>query len=294
MKTKTRDSNGYSLLETMTVVAVLGVVIGLLYAYSDEGWKQFYSSYSRGLSQTKAKLAIRILTDDLREANRRRIYIGKGISFGVPAPDDISEEAPFIYFTKPVFLENTGETVGYNYTLYYYSKRKKNEYDLLLKKTRKEREEQLTLKSIKFLNQSKYYTEDEDKTWPFLPPILEINKSTLPEDEQYTSFIKSMIITNTEDAPAQDINQQNTQSDNIFLDHFSKIKKSSRNIPVSSNFQANSLTDTFKKEDLNIYFTQSYKADMPISIKVTIHESPYLFGVMSAVTQFEVKVTPRN
>ena len=103
-----------------------------------------------------------------------------------------------------------------------------------------------------------------------------------------------MTTTNTEDAPVQDINQQNTQSDNIFLDHFSKIKKSSRNIPVSSNFQANSLTDTFKKEDLNIYFTQSYKADMPISIKVTIHESPYLFGVMSAVTQFEVKVTPRN
>jgi hypothetical protein len=294
MRKKIRDINGYSLLETMTVVAVLGVVIGLLYAYSDEGWKQFYSSYSRGLSQTKAKLAIRILTDDLREANRRRIYIGRGISFGVPTPDDISEEAPLLYFTKPVFLENTGETIGYDYILYYYAKRKKNEYDLLGRSTRKEKEEQLTLKSIRFLNQSKYYTEDEGKTWPFQPPILEINKSTLPEDEQFISYVKSMTANITEELPEQETIKQNTQAENVFLDHFSKLKKLSRNIPVSGNFQANSLTDSFKKDDLNIYFTQSYKTDMPISIKVTIHESPYLFGIMSAVTQFEVKVTPRN
>ena len=39
-----RNHNGYSLIETMTVISVIAIVLGLLYAYSDQGWKLFYQN----------------------------------------------------------------------------------------------------------------------------------------------------------------------------------------------------------------------------------------------------------
>lgn len=286
-----RKKHGYSLIETMAVISVIAIVVGLLYAYSDEGWKLFYQSYSRGLSQVKAKIAIRALQEELREANKNRLLVGKGIAFGVPLPDDTKEGTSFIYFTKPKTFEKTGDVIGYDYILYYFAKPKEL-FDEKLQNIRQRTdiERPLILKAVKFINQSKYYTEDNDKSWPFLPPILELNKSTLEEDEVFINSLKE----SSEDTETSTIEIKTSNEQEIFLDHFARLKKESRNIPISGNFQATTLTDPFASEDVNFFFGQSYKRSKPIKIKVTIQESPILFGLMAAKTEFEVKVTPRN
>ena len=278
----------------MTTIALVAIVSGLLYAYSDQGWKLFYQSSSRGLSQLKAKLAIRTVSEELREANKSRITIGKGTTIGVPMPDDVYEGSSFIYFTKPIAFEKTGDITGYDYILYYFAK-PKEKIDIRKFNNRKikEREQYFLLKSIRFIKQSKFYTEDEEKTWPFLPPILEINKSLLPED---LSYIESLVQqTEQTQEETNKINELVTQKgESLFLDHFAKMKKESRNIPISGNFSASSLTDPFSNEEVNIFFGQEYKTDKPIKIKVSLDEQPVLLSLMAAMTEFEVKVTPRN
>ena len=291
----------------MTVVAVLAIVLGLLYAYSDQGWKLFYQSYGRGLSQVKAKLAIKVLAEELREANKSRIAIGRGGSFGIPFPDDVSDSSPYIYFTKPIFHEGTGDVIAYNYVLYYFAKPKK-EVEIIPtnKKRLQDLEQFLILKSIKFLTQSKYYTEDEEKTWPFLPPILEIQKSTLPEDKAFIEQVNIAAMTNSANQAGSSgsgapnisgsiVNKNNnTRGKETFLDHFAELKKESRNLPISGNFTATSLTDPFTNEQVNIFFGQEYKSSNPIKIKVALEESAFLFGLMGAMSEFEVTITPRN
>ena len=297
-----RNSHAYSLIEVMTVIAVIAVVLGILYAYSGQGWKLFYQSYGRGLSQVKAKLAIRVLSEELREANKSRVVVGRGTSYGVPLPDDAKDSTPYIYFTKPIIYEPTGDITGYEYVLYYFAKPiekiEKIEPGQINERRIPEEEKYLTLKSIKFLNQSKYYTEDKDKIWPFLPPILELRKSRLPEDEEYLESIKSANTSPTESTNTTATNTQitkpaqNTQDE--FLDHFARLKKETRSISISGNFLAKSLTDPFTTEEVSFLFGQEYKEDKPIKIKVSITESPFLFGLKGAMSEFEVKVTPRN
>lgn len=292
-----RNNLGFSLIETMTVITVLAIVISLLYAYSEEGWRLFYQSSSRGLTQVKAKLAIRILQEDLREANKARLNIDQGISYGVPLPDDVKENTLHVYFTKPKFFEATGDVIGYDYVLYYFARPKKK-LDQVKIIRKKDDEEFLILKSIKFINQSKHYTEDKDKTWPFLPPILELNKSTLPEDKSYIEALKSGLSTNTTEFFEEGKSEENkdTQEDKEeeLFDHFAKLKKVKRNIPISSNFLATSLTEPFSKEEISILFGQDYSVEEPIKIKVSLQESPFFFGVMASMTEFEVTITPRN
>ena len=292
-----RNNSAYSLIETMTVIAVLAIVLGLLYAYSDQGWKLFYQSYSRGLSQVKARIAIRQVVEELREANKSRIAIDRGGGFGIPFPDDVASSSPYIYFTKPVIHESTGEVIGYDYLLYSFAK-PKEKFDKIETNQRKrtENEQVLILKSIKFINESKFYTEDKDKNWPFLPPLLEIQKSTLDEDKAFIESINQdsqKQSTEPDNTPKQ-VSQTTNADDGIFLDHFARLKKDSRNVPISGNFKASSLTDPFSKEDANIFFGLDYKSDKPIKIKVSLEESPLLFGLKAAMSEFEVKVTPRN
>ena len=290
-----RCSYGYSLIETMTVLAVLGIVIGLLYAYSNNGWRLFYQSYSRGLSQIKAKLAVKLLTNELREANGRRIYIGRGASFGIPLPDDLKDNSPFIYFTKPVFLEKANDVIGYDYILYYFAKPKlKYELQQLLREKRQE--QQLVLKTVKFKNQSKFYTEDEEKIWPFMPPILELYKSQLPEDESYIQNLKenAQSAANTEGELQQEEVVSSEAENSLFLDHFARLKKVKQNIPISGNFTANSLTDPFLSEKTSFLFGQDYKSDELVTIKVILEENPVFLGLMAAKSEFEVKIKPRN
>ena len=311
-----RNFLGYSLIETMTVIAVLGIVLGLLFAYQGQGWKLFYQSYGRGLSQVKAKLAIRLLTEDLIEANKSRISIYRGTFPGVPLPDDASDSSPYIYFTKPKTYEPTGDVISYDYVLYYFAKGKEAEEEIQRFKRRiVEKPKYLTLKSVKFLNQSKHFTEDEDKTWPFVPPIIELHKSNLPEDVVYLESLKKEDESESGSENPQEINNQDISQapipqsnatpkqgeitlkeaeEELFLDHFAKLKKYSRNIPLSGNFSAVALTEPFSKEEVNIFFGQDYKSDKPIKIKVSIEEPAFLLGLMSSMTEFEVTVTPRN
>ncbi len=299
-----RKPNGYSLIETMAVLAVLGIVMGLLYAYSNNGWKFFYQSYSRGLSQVKARLAVRILSDDLIDANKSRINIGRGTSFGIPFPDDVKDSSPFIYFTKPVFYESTGDVIGYDYILYYYAKPKQTFEEVYSRKIRKA-SEYLILKSIKFKSQSKVYTEDREKNWPFLPPVLEISKSTLPEDDEFIkslgqNFTASLPETNSSTTPgssslgSSSSSSAGSPSNNLFLDHFSQLKSASRTLPISGNFTTNALTDPFTSEQASFLFGQDYKNDQIVKIKVSIEEPPLYFGIMAVKSDFEIKVTPRN
>lgn len=290
---KIRNLHGFSLIELMSVIAILGIVLGLLYAYSDQGWRLFYQSYGRGLSQVKAKLALKVISEDLREANKSRISISRGNTYGIPLPDDAQESTPYIYFTKPKTHDKTGDIIGYDYILYYFAKPKelydRKDFDLK-KRTLNEQQKFLILKYIKFIDQSKIYTEDLEKTWPFPPPIIDIHMSRLPEDE---SYIGSLNKTTSSSGSTTETNQ-NTNSEELFYDHFALLKKDSRNISVSGNFTASSLTDPFTSEEVNVYFGQDYKKDKPIRLKFIIHESPFLFGLMGAKSELEVKITPRN
>ncbi len=275
----------------MSVIAVLAIVMGLLYGYSNEGWNLFSQTYTRGLSQVKAKLAIKVLTDELREANKNRISINKGFNYGIPFPDDAIDSSAFIYFTKPKIFDGTGDIIAYDYILYYFAKPKTKPDEVLrFKKRIKEKEKFYILKSVKFINQSKKYTEDKEKNWPFLPPILEIYKSSLPEDETFIQTLKS-IFPNIE----QTIDKtQEKAAKEEFLDHFALLQKDKLTIPISGNFSASSLTDPFSKEEVNIFFGQEYKSEKPIKIKVAIEEPPLIFGLMSVKSEFEVQITPRN
>lgn len=287
-----RNDKGYSLLETMTVIAVLAVVTGLLYAYSDQGWRLFYQSYGRGLSQVKAKLAVKSIVEELREANKSRIAINGGSYFGVPFPDDSIQNSPFIYFTKPYTYEGTGDVTGYDYVLYYFAKPNiKNVSQARTNRKMPEKQTFYILKVIKFLNQSKIYTEDGEKTWPFQPPILELGKSSLPEDDDYLKMLKQQ-----ESNGNQPIAEETPKpiAEELFLDHFAKLKKDSRTVPISGNFIANSLTDAFSNKEAKITFGDDYKSEKPITIMVLIEETPFLFGLMGAMTEFEVSITPRN
>ncbi len=292
---KVRNFHGFSLIELMSVIAILGIVLGLLYAYSDRGWNLFYQSYGRGLSQVKVKLALKVISEDLREANKSRISISRGNTYGIPLPDDAQESTPYIYFTKPKTHNKTGDIIAYDYLLYYFAKPKesydKNDY-YLRKRTINEQQKFLILKYIKFIDQSKIYTEDLDKSWPFPPPVIDIYMSKLPEDEFYIASLNG----STSSSGSSPTTNQNTNinSQELFYDHFALLKKASRNIPVSSNFTASSLTDPFTSEEVNIYFGQDYKKDKPVRLKFIIHESPFLFGLMGAKSEFEVKITPRN
>ena len=295
-----RGTHGYSLIETMAVLAVLGIVLGLLYAYSNNGWRFFYQSYSRGLSQVKARLAVKVLSDDLIDANKRRIAIGRGISFGVPFPDDVKDSSPFIYFTKPVFYDQTGDVIGYDYVLYYYAKPKQNPDEIYSKK-KDPRPQYLILKSIKFKNQSKIYTEDVDKQWPFLPPILEISKSTLPEDDEFINSLSQASSPSAASSGGLNLALVSSSSsglsnpgNNLFLDHFAQLKAVSRNLPVSGNFTATALTDPFTNEQASFVFGQDYKNDEIVKIKVSIEEPPLFLTLMSVMSDFEIKITPRN
>lgn len=277
----------------MTVISVLAVVTGLLYGYSEQGWSLFYQSYSRGLSQVKAKLAIRAITEELREANKSRVSINGTSSFGVPFPDDAIQNSPYIYFTKPYIYEDTGDVIGYDYVLYYFAK-PINKNNISYDRYKKSREKQtyFILKVIKFLNQSKVYTEDGEKDWPFQPPILELGKSILSEDQEYIKSIQQAGIPSG--SPSIDDTQNKAVTEELFLDHFAKLKKDSRNIPISSNFIANSLTEPFSNKEAKITFGDDYKSEKPITIMVLIEESPVLFSLMGAMTEFEATITPRN
>lgn len=277
----------------MTVISVLAVVTGLLYGYSEQGWSLFYQSYSRGLSQVKAKLAVRSIIEELREGNKNRVSINGSSFFGIPFPDDAIQNSPYIYFTKPYIYEDTGDVIGYDYVLYYFAKPLiKNSVSYDRYKKSKEKQTYYILKVIKFLNQSKTYTEDGEKNWPFQPPILELGKSTLPEDEEYIRSIQQAETTNTTEENGE--TQKETVTEELFLDHFAKLKKDSRNIPVSGNFIANSLTEPFSNKEAKITFGDDYKSEKPITIMVLIEESPVLFSLMGAMTEFEATITPRN
>ncbi len=299
LATHKRKNNGYSLIELMTVIGVLGIVMGLLYAYSDQGWRLFYQSYGRGLSQVKAKLAVRILSQELREGNKARLTIGQGNTYGVPIPDDAKDNTSFIYFTKPKFYESTGEVIAYDYVLFYFAKPKESQ-DLSRKLDRKRRldnEIQFSiLKSIKFLDQSKHYTEDESKSWPFMPPIIEISKSKLPEDDTFLETLQAGAEQSATEPPTGLIENSSTSTQTTiqYEDQASKLKTASRKIPISGNFLATALTNPFTKEEASIFFNQNYTADSPIKIKVSLQEAPNLFVSMPAQTEFEVAVTPRN
>lgn len=293
MKYFMRTNKGFSLIEVMTVIAVIGIVVGLLYGYSDQGWRLFYQSYGRGLSQIKAKLAVKVISDELREANRKRITIGKGTTYGVPLPDDTKDNSPYIYFTKPKVYKQTGDVIGYDYLLFYFAKPKVKITELYVQNKLNDTDTFSILKLVKFIGQSKIYTEDEEKSWPFLPPILEINKSTLHEDNFFIESLKSQAPPDKEDNELKSFDTSGNE-ETIFLDHFSRIKNASRKIPISGNFLASSLTEPFTKDNVNIYFIQGTERDNPIVIKVNIQESPFLFGLKGAMTDFEVKITPRN
>lgn len=285
----------------MTTIVILGVVVGLLYGYQNQGWKLFYQGYSRNVSHLKAKLALRVLTEDLREANKSRIDIGRGVSYGIPFPDDAYFNSPYIYFTKPVIHDRTKQVISYNYILYYYGNPVMNsKYESL--NTQKRESDFLILKNIKFSNQSKTYTEDNEKEWPFLPPILEIYMSSLPEDDSYISFLDSEIDSINNDNLGSEVQNEseteNTQpqpnAEGEFIDHFSRLKKDSKNLAVSGNFSKQDLTDPFTKEEVNFNFGEEYKSAKPISIKVTIKENPLFFSSKDAITEFKTLISPRN
>lgn len=284
---KKRNQKGFSLLELISTIVVLAIVISLLYSYENRGWEYFYNSYGRGLSHLKAKLAIKTISEDLREANRSRVVVGKGAEYNIPFPNDAFYNSPYIYFTKPKLHVESGNVIGYDYVLYYFAVPKED----LLKRGKIKQENYLILRCIRFTDQSKFYTEENEYEWPFMPPVIAKYDSELEEDRILKDKLNS-------DYAAMDQNSETIletkPEEPVYLDLYDKVSAVKRNIQITSDFITNNLTDPFSKEDVNFYFERTTNKDTPIKISVSIKEKTILLGAKTPPFSFETNIIPRN
>ena len=72
-----RNNQGYSLLELMVVISIIGIVLGLLYSYFNQGWKLYFKAAGFGYTQSQARSSLELLSKHLKEAASDMIFIGK-------------------------------------------------------------------------------------------------------------------------------------------------------------------------------------------------------------------------
>lgn len=178
-KRSPRSKAGYTLIELMVTVSLIGIVIGMLYLYNSRGWILFNKSLSFGVLQTNARAALEELAFNIKRSSRDLIYTSSTYNSNVPLPEDAYLGKPYIYFAvpysqeyKPRELKSKIETVDvpdYDYFLYYIGKAKNRDGDFANDRAR--------LKLLLIRNQDGKYTAKNAPHWPIMPPELAGSKA---------------------------------------------------------------------------------------------------------------------
>lgn len=205
----TRKKHGYTIIELMIIISIIGVVIGLLFFYYNKGWKAYNKGLQFAALQSNGRSGLEQLAINLKQANKDLVYVGNNFDPGVPIPEDAYPAKPYIYFTKPNFeiSEDEIKTVSYDYYLYYISKAKDVDIDQELEFGPSKRGK---LKLMIVKDQDKEYTESGKEEWPFLPPALIDTKF-----ESKKLIVKSGLWNNIE---LQDVSEEfSTYKSNFFF-----------------------------------------------------------------------------
>jgi prepilin-type N-terminal cleavage/methylation domain-containing protein len=170
-----RNTKGYTILELMVAISLIGIVIGMLYLYNNRGWVIFNKSISYSKLQTDARSALQQMVNNIRKSSCDLVYTSNTFNSQVPLPEDFIYGKPYIYFAVPhkqdyqareiKSRESTVNIPNYDYYLYYIAKSKNKDGETTLDRAK--------LKLFLIKNISGDYTVNNLKDWPFLPPQLE-------------------------------------------------------------------------------------------------------------------------
>lgn len=173
-----RNERGYTILEVMVVVSIIGVIFGMLYLYNNRGWKLFNKSIDFGRLQLDARAALEQMSYNIKQTSPDLIYTNRGFNARVPLPPDYLQGKPYIYFAAPSkqsatkykerdlkSKEKSSITLPpYDYYLYYIANAVGRDGEFIYDRAR--------LKLLKFLAQDGPYTISNAIRWPVLPPAV--------------------------------------------------------------------------------------------------------------------------
>ncbi len=177
----------------MVAISIIGIVIGLLYAYYNSGWRLFNKSFQLGKLQANSRAALEQMSYNLKQTSKELIYTNTNYNINVPLPDDFFYGKPYIYFALAqqkdygkLDLKTNGTkaiaTPKYDYYLYYVAQIKNRDGEIAADKAR------LRLFLVK--DQDGDYTRNNAKDWPVLPPDLQGETNYNESDKSYkTGFI---------------------------------------------------------------------------------------------------------
>jgi prepilin-type N-terminal cleavage/methylation domain-containing protein len=169
-----KNQKGYTLIELMVAVSLIGVVIGMLYMYNAKGWNLFNKSLSFGSLQTDARAALEQLAFNVKRSSKDLIYVGTVYNSNVPLPQDAYFGKPYLYLAVPHTQEykarelksklDTIKIPDYDYYLYYVGRAKDRDGNYASDRAR--------LKQIVIKDQDGNYTSKNASRWPVMPPQL--------------------------------------------------------------------------------------------------------------------------
>ena len=274
-----RNRKGFTLLELSVAVLILGIVIGLLYTYQSRGQKVYNKSFAATSLQSNARSALEQMMLTIKQASRDHVFTDSGFNFSVPLPPDAYVNQPYIYFAKPNFGSGTREkTAGarsYDYFVYYISKPNFEFRDNFDYKLAEKYGTRAKIKSLVFRNQSRIYTEDPDRIWPFLPPILELGVDQLPEDALEEE--EKEVLTREEVREIQV----------LFRDNTDLLER--KGTSFLSNAKLDDLLPTFSLYQSSFAFGFSEGNSKLFKIRVNLVDE-----LTKTSVEFESAVTPRN
>ena len=119
----------------MVAVSLIGIVIGMLYLYSNRGWLLFDKGIAYGKLQTDARSQLKQMVNNLKRTSYDLIFTSSVYNSNVPLPDDFIYGKPYIYFALPqkqdykareikAKVASTINIPNYDYYLYYIAKAK--------------------------------------------------------------------------------------------------------------------------------------------------------------------------
>ncbi len=171
MRANRKNQRGYTLIELMVAISLIGIVAGMLYAYYNKGWFFFNKSLSFAKLQIDARASLEQLARNLKSCSKDLIFVDTGFNSKVPLPEDAIYGKPYVYFAMPQkqsykarevrSKENTVFTPKYDYYLYYIAY-VKDENGLF-------QEDRAKLKLIIIKDQDGEATVAMQDEWPFMP-----------------------------------------------------------------------------------------------------------------------------
>lgn len=158
----------------MVAISLVGIVAGMIYLYNIRGWKVYNKAMSFGILQSEARAALSQMARNIKLSSSDLIFTGTAYNSNIPLPTDAIYGKPYIYFAIPrkqeykaqelKSRESTIITPNYDYYLYYIGKAKNRDGDVARDRAR--------LKLFRILDVDGFYTLENAKKWPILPPRL--------------------------------------------------------------------------------------------------------------------------